>query len=229
MKKVKKRYLIIAGILLIPAIITAAAYGSFHIYYSKMNIQPLERNSPLQGALADADSDFGADGIWADSDDGSVKNGGSEDPDGGSAINGASEDSDGGSAISGASKGAGDSSDAEIQSYENYLKRNLKEQAEELPYDSENVYHILLIGTDARRVDQSSRSDSMIIVSINRETEKIIMTSVMRDIYCTVPGIGNPASIMPMPTAESPFCSTPSSITSASISTTTRSSISAAS
>lgn len=165
MRRFKKRYLIIAGILLIPAIIAAAAYGSFHIYYGKMNIQPLERNFPLHGASADTD--------------------------GNSVINGASEGTDGGSAIDRASEGAGDSSDAEIQSYENYLKRNLKEQAEELPYDSENVYHILLIGTDARRADQSSRSDSMIIVSINRETEKIIMTSVMRDIYCTVPGIGN--------------------------------------
>lgn len=179
MRRFKKRYLIIAGILLIPAIIAAAAYGSFHIYYGKMNIQPLERNFPLHGAFADTDGD-------------SVIYGASEGSDGGSVIYGASAGTDGDSVINGTSADANsDSSDAEIQSYENYLKRNLKEQAEELPYDSENVYHILLIGTDARRADQSSRSDSMIIVSINRETEKIIMTSVMRDIYCTVPGIGN--------------------------------------
>lgn len=84
-----------------------------------------------------------------------------------------------------------DSPEEEIKSYEDYLKENLKAQAEELPYDSENVYNILLIGTDARYTDQSSRSDTMIIVSINKETEKIVMTSVMRDIYCTIPGVGN--------------------------------------
>lgn len=66
-----------------------------------------------------------------------------------------------------------------------------------VPYDPlepelrDKVYNILLIGTDARYADQNSRSDSMIIVSINEETKKIIMTSVMRDIYCTVPGVGD--------------------------------------
>ena len=85
----------------------------------------------------------------------------------------------------------GDSPAEEIASYEDYLKENLEAQAEELPYDSENVYNILLIGTDARYASQNSRSDSMILVSINKERKKIIMTSIMRDIYCTIPGIGN--------------------------------------
>lgn len=59
-----------------------------------------------------------------------------------------------------------------------------------LPYDAENVYNILLIGTDARDAEQRSRSDTMIIVSINRETKHIIMTSIMRDIYCKIPSKG---------------------------------------
>ncbi len=62
---------------------------------------------------------------------------------------------------------------------------------EELPRHSEDVYNVLLIGTDGRHTGQDSRSDTMMIVSVNRKTQKIIMTSVMRDIYCTVPGVGN--------------------------------------
>lgn len=71
------------------------------------------------------------------------------------------------------------------------LEKDLEQRAEELPYDDQNVYNVLLIGTDARYAEQSSRSDSMIIVSINQETDKIILTSVMRDIYCTIPGVGD--------------------------------------
>lgn len=87
--------------------------------------------------------------------------------------------------------GINNSSKEDVQPYEEYLEENLEAQSEELPYDSENVYNILLIGTDARNTNQNSRSDSMVIVSINRDTEEIIMTSVMRDIYCTIPGVGN--------------------------------------
>lgn len=80
-----------------------------------------------------------------------------------------------------------------IQSYETYLDENaaLREEAGELPYDSGNVYHLLLVGMDARHTNQNSRSDTMMILSINRNTKKIVMTSVMRDIYCTIPGVGH--------------------------------------
>lgn len=82
-----------------------------------------------------------------------------------------------------------DSPEEDILSYEDYLRKNLEEQA--VDYDSGDVYNILLIGCDARNVNERSRSDTMIILSINKKTEKIVMTSVMRDIYCTIPGVGN--------------------------------------
>lgn len=86
-----------------------------------------------------------------------------------------------------------DSPKESIRTYETYLDENavLQEEAEELPYDSGNVYHLLLVGMDARHTNQNSRSDTMMILSINRNTKKIIMTSVMRDIYCTIPGVGH--------------------------------------
>lgn len=52
------------------------------------------------------------------------------------------------------------------------------------------VENILIIGTDARNSDTDGRSDCIIIVSINRRYGKIVMTSILRDSYVTIPGYG---------------------------------------
>lgn len=52
------------------------------------------------------------------------------------------------------------------------------------------VENILVIGTDARNPDASSRSDCMIIVSVNRRYGKLVMTSILRDSYVEIPGYG---------------------------------------
>lgn len=52
------------------------------------------------------------------------------------------------------------------------------------------VENILVIGTDARNPDTNSRSDCMIIVSINRRYGKLVMTSILRDSYVEIPGYG---------------------------------------
>lgn len=56
-------------------------------------------------------------------------------------------------------------------------------------FNDENVYNVLLIGTDARNNSDRGRSDSMILVSINKTTEQIVMTSFLRDIYLYIPGV----------------------------------------
>lgn len=56
---------------------------------------------------------------------------------------------------------------------------------------SDDVLNILLIGTDARTHDYRGRSDSMILVSVNTKTKKVVMTSIMRDIYLSIPGKSN--------------------------------------
>ncbi len=76
-----------------------------------------------------------------------------------------------------------------IADLEARLKENLEAGAAELEFN-ENIYNILLIGSD-NRVDETARSDSMIVVSINRETKTIVLTSLMRDIYLTMPGYWN--------------------------------------
>lgn len=52
------------------------------------------------------------------------------------------------------------------------------------------VDSVLVIGTDGRTLDDRGRSDSMILVSLNRKTNQIIMTSFMRDSYVDIPGHG---------------------------------------
>lgn len=54
---------------------------------------------------------------------------------------------------------------------------------------SDDVKNILLIGQD-KRADQNTRtrSDTMIIASINTKTNKITMVSLMRDMYVPIPG-----------------------------------------
>lgn len=61
--------------------------------------------------------------------------------------------------------------------------------AEEDLYSEKGVTNILLLGTDNRDKSlRGSRSDTMIVLSINEHTRQIVMTSVMRDICVSIPG-----------------------------------------
>ena len=51
-----------------------------------------------------------------------------------------------------------------------------------------DVINILLIGQDRREGQARQRSDSMILCSINKARKKIILTSIMRDLYVPIPG-----------------------------------------
>lgn len=53
---------------------------------------------------------------------------------------------------------------------------------------SDNMVNILLIGQDARPGQGRSRSDSMILVTFNKEKKTITMTSFLRDMYVQIPG-----------------------------------------
>lgn len=83
-----------------------------------------------------------------------------------------------------------DSPEHEVKSIEDQILENLKNNATELVSDSD-VFNILLIGTDNRENVAGSRSDSMIVVSINKKTKEITMTSFMRDSYVSIPDHGN--------------------------------------
>lgn len=62
------------------------------------------------------------------------------------------------------------------------------EEAQKLEYTQlEGVDNILLIGADRRDKLENGRSDTMIIVSMNHNTGKIHMTSLMRAMYVCIP------------------------------------------
>lgn len=57
-------------------------------------------------------------------------------------------------------------------------------------FKSDEVTNILLIGVDRRDAEESSRSDTMMLLSIDRANEKIKLTSFMRDMWVEIPGEG---------------------------------------
>ncbi len=56
---------------------------------------------------------------------------------------------------------------------------------------SSNVYNILLMGIDTLNTDDSSRSDAMILMSLDMKHNEIKLSSFLRDSYVYIPGIGN--------------------------------------
>lgn len=83
-----------------------------------------------------------------------------------------------------------DSTEDEIDALELSIRANMENQAEEL-MENKKVFNILLIGCDAREEGGPGRADSIILISINKESEQLIATSIMRDIYVEIPGHGN--------------------------------------
>lgn len=53
-----------------------------------------------------------------------------------------------------------------------------------------DVMNVLLIGSDEREGVDTARSDAMIVLSVNQNTKKIVMTSILRDSYVQIPGAG---------------------------------------
>lgn len=78
----------------------------------------------------------------------------------------------------------------EITTIEDNIRNNMEENSIPIIYDK-NVFNLLLIGSDTRRSGGAGRSDAMILVSINKKTKKIIVTSILRDIYLQIPGKKN--------------------------------------
>lgn len=83
-----------------------------------------------------------------------------------------------------------DSPQEEIDAAGQKIDENLqKEQAAK--DTTKNLTNILLIGSDTRYTGQAGRSDTMMLLTINRDEETISLTSLMRDMYVYVPDHGN--------------------------------------
>lgn len=68
---------------------------------------------------------------------------------------------------------------------------NWGEMVSTLLGDSDSVVNILLIGQDRRAGESRARSDSMILVTVNKDTKQIVLTSFLRDLYVQIPGYGS--------------------------------------
>lgn len=84
---------------------------------------------------------------------------------------------------------------AGIYAYKQYkagqnIAANIPKKTEQFTADSQtksNVENILLLGIDTRG-EARSRTDSMILVSWNKDTNTVKMVSFMRDMYVKIPG-----------------------------------------
>ncbi len=56
--------------------------------------------------------------------------------------------------------------------------------------DNENVFNIVLTGVDRRDKTWNGNSDSMMLVSINTEKQRVSIISLMRDTYVNIPDVG---------------------------------------
>ena len=74
----------------------------------------------------------------------------------------------------------------ELDAYKEAAKEALKNLGID-EYDTEDVYNILLIGSDTRVSGTAGRSDTMILISINTNTKRIVATSFLRDLYVYIP------------------------------------------
>lgn len=79
----------------------------------------------------------------------------------------------------------------EIESIENNLVQNLEQMQEDSELYSVDAFNILAIGVDSRSDSYSGRSDAMILISINKKSKKVVMTSFLRDTYVSIPGYGS--------------------------------------
>lgn len=55
----------------------------------------------------------------------------------------------------------------------------------------DNIINIMLVGQDARPGEPPQRSDSMILMTFNKLTGEVVLTSFLRDQYVQIPGYGN--------------------------------------
>ncbi len=58
-------------------------------------------------------------------------------------------------------------------------------------YHDDAIMNILVIGVDNYQANDVGRSDSMILVSLDTRHQELKMTSIMRDLYVTIPGHGS--------------------------------------
>jgi polyisoprenyl-teichoic acid--peptidoglycan teichoic acid transferase len=73
----------------------------------------------------------------------------------------------------------------------NIYSEYVPEKVNELSYSEvSGITNVLLIGTDGRTLDEASRSDSIIIATLDSNNKKVKLTTIMRDTVVEIPEYG---------------------------------------
>ena len=80
-------------------------------------------------------------------------------------------------------------SESELQEIHEAMKVS-EEKVEAVVKKDEEVYNLLLVGVDRRDKSWNGNSDSMMLVSINFNDERVTVISLMRDMYVEIPEVG---------------------------------------
>ncbi len=83
-----------------------------------------------------------------------------------------------------------DSDPEEIDEADRIIDENLRRERE-AEENTPEITNILLIGSDTRVAGAQGRSDTMLLLTVNRRTETLSLTSLLRDMYVYIPGYGN--------------------------------------
>ena len=170
----RQKLIVALGVVLgLVIIVFASVYGVFLHYYNKMNITSINDNYEVVTAI-DYEEDEINDKELTDEEREQLDRFFEE-----------VKTLDENDTSSGEDKTSSDktSSDEETNS-ENTATESIKAT-------SKDVTNILLVGTDSRQKGtKRSRTDTMIILSIDKKNNRVTMTSVLRDTYVTIPGVG---------------------------------------
>lgn len=194
-KKVKIKkviVIVVCSVVGFVLILGASAYLFVHSYISKMNLTDLaeEETAYAGDSIYEEGSLIDKEDVEYDSDKaveaGATGNSGNSFPGTGEMT---SEDEV--ISLSGFSDDEDADSDAEdIEELEEEVSKYLSDSSIPIMEDSK-IINILLIGSDTRNEKERGLSDSMILISINKTSEKITATSLLRDIYLEIPGKQN--------------------------------------
>ena len=181
-KKLTLRQKVIVGlgaVLCLAVIIFASAYGVFLHYYNKMNITSLNDNDEIVTAIDYEEDEINENDLTDEERaqlDQFFEETNSMDQ------SSSSEDTPDGNQPDEKKAGETASDDGSVQD---------DATTEIVKASSKDVTNILLLGIDSRKKNSKrSRTDTMVILSIDKKNKRLVMTSVLRDTYVTIPGVG---------------------------------------
>lgn len=174
----KKAIILLGTLLCVIIIVFATAYGTFLHYYNKMNITSLDEDNEIVTAIDYEEDEINEQDLTEEekqqleqlleetnkTDEKTAEKTGKE------------TDKETG-------EENGEKADKETE--------NKTDKDTTVKTVSKDVTNILLLGTDSRlKGNRRSRTDTMVILSIDKKNKRLTMTSVLRDTYVKIPGVG---------------------------------------